>query len=106
MVTELRAILLMEADFNAFNKIIHGVRMMGQARDHNLMSDEIHSAKIKWRTMGRSLKPISLTLHARPEYQLPLPQSMHQVATRELHMQLPHWSARHSAFQNWQLGPC
>ena len=28
LVTKLRAILLMEADFSASNKIIHGVRMM------------------------------------------------------------------------------
>jgi hypothetical protein len=46
LVTKLRAILLMEPDFNASNnKIICGVRMMGQARDHNLMSDEIYSEK-------------------------------------------------------------
>ncbi len=37
LVTKLRAILLMEADINASNKIIYGVGMMGQARDHNLM---------------------------------------------------------------------
>jgi hypothetical protein len=42
MVTKLKAILLMEADFNASNKIIYAVRMMGQARDHNLMSNEIY----------------------------------------------------------------
>ncbi len=47
LVTKLRVTLLMEADFNAPNKIIYGVRMMGQARDHNLMSDEIYSKK-KW----------------------------------------------------------
>jgi hypothetical protein len=28
LVTKLRAILLMEADFNATNKIVYGVRMM------------------------------------------------------------------------------
>jgi hypothetical protein len=46
LVTKLRAILLMEADFNSSNKIIYGFRIMGQARDHNLMSDEIYSEKI------------------------------------------------------------
>ncbi len=35
----------MEADFNASNKIIYGVRMMGQARKYNLMPDEIYSKK-------------------------------------------------------------
>jgi hypothetical protein len=58
MVTELRAILLMEADFNASNKIIHGVRMMGQARDHNLMSDEIYSTKIKMADNGTLTKTL------------------------------------------------
>jgi hypothetical protein len=46
LVTKLRAILLMEVDFNASNKIIYGVRMMGQAQDHNLMLDEIYSRKM------------------------------------------------------------
>ncbi len=44
-MTKLRVILLMETDFNASNKIIYNVRMMRQAWDHNLMSDEIYSKK-------------------------------------------------------------
>jgi hypothetical protein len=42
LVTKLRAILLMEADFNATNKI-YGNRMMAKARGHNLMPEEIFS---------------------------------------------------------------
>jgi hypothetical protein len=49
LVTKLRAILLMEADFNTSNKIIYSVRMMGQARDHNSMPDEIYSKKTNGR---------------------------------------------------------
>ncbi len=45
LVSKLRAILRMEADFNASNKIIYGIRMMGQAREYNLMPDEIYSKK-------------------------------------------------------------
>ncbi len=45
LVTKLRAILLMEGDFNATNKIIHGVQMMNNARGHNLMPEEISSKK-------------------------------------------------------------
>jgi hypothetical protein len=41
LVTKLRAILLMEADFNAINKIIYGSRMMEKARESNLMPEEI-----------------------------------------------------------------
>jgi hypothetical protein len=43
LVTKLRAILLMEADYNAKNKIIFGVRMMDNARLYKMMQDEIYS---------------------------------------------------------------
>jgi hypothetical protein len=43
LVTKLRAILLMEGDFNAANKMIYSVRMMKNVRDHNLMPEEIFS---------------------------------------------------------------
>ncbi len=49
LVTKLRAILLMEVDFNASKKIIYDVRMMRQAQDHNLMSDVIYSKKTNGR---------------------------------------------------------
>jgi hypothetical protein len=39
LVTKLRAILLMEGDFNAANKMIYGVRMMKNMWDHNLMPE-------------------------------------------------------------------
>jgi hypothetical protein len=45
LVTKLRAILLMEGDFNATNKIVYGVRMLQNARNHNLMPEEIFSEK-------------------------------------------------------------
>ncbi len=45
LVTKLRAIILMEVDFNASNKIIHGIRMMGQARKYRMIPDEIYSEK-------------------------------------------------------------
>ena len=41
LVLKLRGILLMEADFNAMNKIICSVRMMGSACEHHLMPEEI-----------------------------------------------------------------
>jgi hypothetical protein len=37
------AILMMEEDFNATNKIIHGVLMLNNARDLNLIPEEIFS---------------------------------------------------------------
>ena len=45
LISKLRSILLMEADFNAANKMIYGVRMMNNVRAHNLMPDEIFSER-------------------------------------------------------------
>ncbi len=45
LVSKLRAILLMDADFNESNKILYGVRMMQNAREHRLMPEEIYSKK-------------------------------------------------------------
>jgi hypothetical protein len=47
LINKLRAILLMEADFNASNKIIFGERMMDMdnARKYRLMPEEIFSEK-------------------------------------------------------------
>ena len=47
LVTKLRAILLMEADFNYHNKLIFGKRMMDLARQHDLVPEEIYSEKGK-----------------------------------------------------------
>ena len=47
LVTKLRAILLMEADFNCHNKLIFGSRMMALGREYGLVPDEIFSAKGK-----------------------------------------------------------
>ena len=45
LVTKLRAILLMEADFNYHNKLIFGKRMMDLARQHGMVPEEIYSEK-------------------------------------------------------------
>ena len=55
LVTKLRAILLMEADFNCHNKLIFGKRMLNLAREHNLVPDEIYSEK------GRTAEDAILT---------------------------------------------
>ena len=47
VVTKLRAILLMEVDFNCHNKIIFEDRMMKLAREHGLVPEEIYSEKGK-----------------------------------------------------------
>ncbi len=45
LVTKLRAVLLMEANFNATNKIVYGMRMMSNAQGHQLVHEEIFSKK-------------------------------------------------------------
>jgi hypothetical protein len=45
LITKLRSILLMEADFNATNKLIYGNRMLATARKHKLIPEEICSEK-------------------------------------------------------------
>ena len=61
LVTKLRAILLMEADFNATNKIVYGNLMFTNARKHNLISEEIFSARIGWPTMRLCARLCSMT---------------------------------------------
>jgi hypothetical protein len=45
LVSKLQAILLMEADFNASNKIVYWVRMMQNVCNHCMMPKEIYSEK-------------------------------------------------------------
>jgi hypothetical protein len=45
LVSKLRAILLMEADFNVVNKEVYGVRMLDTARKYKLVPEEIFSEK-------------------------------------------------------------
>jgi hypothetical protein len=45
LLSKLRAILLMEADFNAVNKILFGNRMLNQVRQYRLMPEEIFSER-------------------------------------------------------------
>jgi hypothetical protein len=45
LITKLRSILLMEANFNATNKTIYGQRMLQQARKYKLIPEEIYSER-------------------------------------------------------------
>ncbi len=58
LVTKLRAIILMEVDFNASNKIIYGIRMMGQARKYSMIPDEIYSEKNQMADNGTLTKTL------------------------------------------------
>ncbi len=56
MVSKLRAILLMEADFNAMNKEVYGVRMLDAARKYKLIPEETFSKKNRTANNGGSSK--------------------------------------------------
>ncbi len=45
LVSKLRAILFMEADFNTMNKELYGVHMLEEARKYKLILEEIFSKK-------------------------------------------------------------
>ena len=58
LVTKLRAILLMEADFNATNKIIYASRMMDTVRRHGMMPEDCFSEKGRECTDGTLAKTL------------------------------------------------
>ncbi len=45
LITKLRSILLMEAEFNSTNKLIYGQRMLHTARRYKLIPEEIYSER-------------------------------------------------------------
>ncbi len=56
LITKLRSILLMEADFNATNKIIYGQRMLQTARKYKLMPEEVFSKRNRLADDGTLIK--------------------------------------------------
>jgi len=59
LITKLRSILLMEADFNSANKQIYGIRMLGNARRFNLMPEEVYSKRNRMADDGTLTKVIA-----------------------------------------------
>ncbi len=58
LVSKLRAILLMEVDFNATNKIMYGDRLMKNVHNHNQMPEEIFSKKNRMADNGTLCKTL------------------------------------------------
>ena len=56
LITKLRLILLMEANFNATNKIVYGNRMLYNVRKYHLMPKEIYSEKNRLADDGTLVK--------------------------------------------------
>jgi hypothetical protein len=58
LVTKLCAILLMEGDFNATNKIVYGSRMIYTAQGHHLIPEDIFSKKNRMADDGTLCKTL------------------------------------------------
>jgi hypothetical protein len=86
--TKLRAILLMEADFDATNKIVYRNRMLYNVQEYKQMLEEIFSKKNAWQMMAPSAKFCSTISPNKRESQPPLHWWMHRTAMTGLHMQL------------------
>jgi hypothetical protein len=71
LVTKLRAILLMEADFNATNKIIYGSRMLKNTRVYKQMPEEIFSKQNCMANNGTLCKTLFTILPGKEESQRP-----------------------------------
>ncbi len=78
LVHKLCAILLMEGDFNATNKIVYGSRMTKNAQGHH---KRYLAKKKEWPMMGHCVKPYFTTSAIRLEYQPQLHWLTHQTAT-------------------------
>jgi hypothetical protein len=74
LVSKLRAILLMEADFNAMNKEVYGVRMLDMARKYKLMPEEIFSKKNRTADDEVWQRPCSTTSRGRHDCRQQPPQ--------------------------------
>jgi hypothetical protein len=58
LVSKLREILLMEADFNAMNKKVYGVWMLEEARKYKLIPEEVFSEKNRMADNGGLAKTL------------------------------------------------
>ena len=86
LVTKLRAILLMEADFNATNKIIYGNRMIEKAQEYNLMPEEIFSERNRMADNGT----LSKTLFCNLARQARVPAAIASVDASNCYDRIPH----------------
>ena len=64
LITKLRSILLMEADFNGANKLVFGSWMLEKARRNRLMPEEI-SSETRWPMMAPSQKYLPMISYGR-----------------------------------------
>lgn len=81
LLAKLRAILLMEADFNHFNREIFEHRMLVNAREYRFMPEEVYSERGKVPYDGTLPRLYSMMLLDKQGCQQALPQLTQQTAT-------------------------
>jgi hypothetical protein len=86
LVSKLRAILLMEADFNAMNKEVYGVCMLDEARKYKLIPEEIFSEKNCMADDGGLAKTIFYDI----VWQTQLPEAITSVDASNCYDQIAH----------------
>ncbi len=89
LVSKLRAILLLEADFNAMNKEVYGVCMLDEARKYKLIQEEIFSEKICMADDGGLAKTLFYDL----VWQTQLPAAITSVDASNCYDQIAHATA-------------
>jgi hypothetical protein len=87
LVSKLCAILLMEADFNAMNEEVNGVRMLDKVQKFKLIPEEIFSEKNCMADDGGLAKCFSAISSVRHAQRWPLHWLTHPTVTTGLHMQ-------------------
>jgi hypothetical protein len=105
LITKLWSILLMEADFNAINKIIYGSRMLQTVREYELIPEEIYSERNRLaddRTLAKVLFYDIVRQTRRPAGI----GAVDADNMTELLIQLPRWSFNRWACHRRQLSRC
>jgi len=86
LISKLRAILLMEADFNAMNKEVYGIRMLDNARPFKLIPEEIFSEQNRTADDGVLVKTLFYDIARQPR----TPAAIASVDTSNCYNQIVH----------------
>jgi hypothetical protein len=106
LITKLRSILLMEADFNATNKVIYGVRMLANVRKYMLMPEEVYSERNRLAEDETLSKVLFYKLSDNSEDRLGWRRWTQTTATTESPIPWHQWSSNPFESQHRQLSQC
>ena len=106
MLTKLRAILLMEADFNHSNKEIFGFRMLENARKYEFIPEEVYSERSKTVDDGTLAKVLFQDFVRQTRLTSRIHWSTQLIVMSALHMLSPPWYSKHTVFQKKRCSQC